>query len=955
MSEKLPKPIEVFFSYSHKDEELRDELEKHLSILKRQGVITGWHDRRIGAGREWEGEIDTHLDTAHVILLLISADFLASDYCYDKEMKRAMERHEAGEARVIPVILRPVVWRGAPFGKLQALPKDALPVTEWPNRDKAFENVAQGIQAAVGELTSPPAGPSLSIGTAPELEVLEDASPERRVQIYLQGDFSSLSADRQSAAIAAFAAVMETSPQAIMVYRVFEGSIVFNLGIPSDAAQRLRFLLQSNDAQLHRLGVEKIILEMESGEIEEWVIKEGNFDLVTSIEGDTEQQRAQRNRRAMLELVKSFWVKGVLEKSLHGVAMIALGMEERTGAVERPWDMVLRTPGQPSCTLPPDTKIVNVFDEMNRALLILGAPGSGKTTTLLELARDTIARAEGDLVQPIPVVLNLSSWADKQQPITDWLVDELNAKYNVPKKIARPWVENDNLLLLLDGLDEVKVEHREACVKAINDFRQEHGLTPLVVCSRVADYETLRTRLKLQGAVLLQPLTPQQVDEFLEGVGIELLAVRRTLQHDTMLQQLAQSPLMLSVMALAYQGMSAKDLGSLDSVEARRRHVFDAYAQRMLEWRGVSERYLPNQTVHWLVGLAQKMSEHAQSVFLIERMQPDWLPVQRQRWLYVIGVMLVTGLPIGLLVALGAGLPVWLVVPVIGRIFGLVIGLAAGLTVWLAARRAFGLTGGLLVGLAFGLAFRLAFGLYFGPSVGQSVGLAIGLATGLTFGLAGGRLTGVSAENRDKIEIVETLSWSWSKAMLGLAVGLIAGLTFGLVVWNAIGRPFGLSFGLSFGLAFGLSTGLATGLFSGLTGGQVEERMIPNQGIWWSAGNALSIGLVVWLAVGLPIGLACGLAWGSVYGPDSGVTVGLTVGAAIGLAFGLAVGLFFGGLACIQHFTLRFILYLNGYIPWNYARFLDYAAERIFLRKVGGGYIFIHRLLQDYFAALEQG
>ena len=107
-----PRPIEVFFSYSHEDEELRDQLEKHLAILKRQGVITGWHDRKIGAGTEWKDQIDEHLESAQVILLLVSADFLASDYCYDRELKRAMERHEAGEAREIPVILRSVDWKG---------------------------------------------------------------------------------------------------------------------------------------------------------------------------------------------------------------------------------------------------------------------------------------------------------------------------------------------------------------------------------------------------------------------------------------------------------------------------------------------------------------------------------------------------------------------------------------------------------------------------------------------------------------------------------------------------------------------------------------------------------------------------------------------------------------------------------------------------------------------------
>ena len=149
---KPTKTLEVFFSYSHKDEELRDELSKHLTILKRRQVISGWHDRRIGAGREWEKEIDTHLNAAHIVLLLVSSDFLASDYCYDVEVKRAMERHDAGEVRVIPVILRDVNWKGAPFSKLNALPKDGRAVTSWPNRDEAFRNVAEGITQAVDEL-----------------------------------------------------------------------------------------------------------------------------------------------------------------------------------------------------------------------------------------------------------------------------------------------------------------------------------------------------------------------------------------------------------------------------------------------------------------------------------------------------------------------------------------------------------------------------------------------------------------------------------------------------------------------------------------------------------------------------------------------------------------------------------------------------------------------------------
>ena len=139
--------IEVFFSYAHEDEALRDELAHHLRLLDRQGIIAGWHDRHITAGREWVGEIDTHLQTARIILLLVSANFLASDYCYDVEMQKAMTRHEAGEALVIPVIMRPVDWHSAPFGKLNALPKDGRAVTNWPNYDDAFLDIAFGIRA----------------------------------------------------------------------------------------------------------------------------------------------------------------------------------------------------------------------------------------------------------------------------------------------------------------------------------------------------------------------------------------------------------------------------------------------------------------------------------------------------------------------------------------------------------------------------------------------------------------------------------------------------------------------------------------------------------------------------------------------------------------------------------------------------------------------------------------
>lgn len=181
-----PTPIELFYAYSHRDEGMRDELEKQLSILRRQGAITNWHDRRIGAGTEWNGQIDGHLNSARVILLLVSSDFLASDYCYDVEMTRALARHEAGEARVIPVILRPCLWKHPPMDRLQALPRDGKAVTTWPNIDEAFLNVAEGIRREVEELaaTLPTAQPRPPVvrrtGTLPPPKVTPEVRNTRR-------------------------------------------------------------------------------------------------------------------------------------------------------------------------------------------------------------------------------------------------------------------------------------------------------------------------------------------------------------------------------------------------------------------------------------------------------------------------------------------------------------------------------------------------------------------------------------------------------------------------------------------------------------------------------------------------------------------------------------------------------------------------------------------------------
>lgn len=177
----------LFFSYSHKDENLRDRLETQLASLKRQGVIEVWHDRRITAGDDFVGRIDEELERADIILLLVSPDFIASDYCYEVEMMKAIERHEAGKARVIPVILRHCDWHDAPFGRLLAVPGDGKPITSWPDLDEAFLDVVRQIRA------------SLPTPDRPETKLINEPShfsEPRSSNLRLTKNFSDADKDR---------------------------------------------------------------------------------------------------------------------------------------------------------------------------------------------------------------------------------------------------------------------------------------------------------------------------------------------------------------------------------------------------------------------------------------------------------------------------------------------------------------------------------------------------------------------------------------------------------------------------------------------------------------------------------------------------------------------------------------------------------------------------------------
>ena len=314
------------------------------------------------------------------------------------------------------------------------------------------------------------------------------------------------------------------------------------------------------------------------------LLKHGQLDVTRlSLVGRTRRvvERADRNRKAMIEKIRTIWITGFLHKSLFHETRVVLGLTERPDAVAQPFDLLVMSSDQGEHPLPPGTNVVDVFDTMNQSLLILGAPGSGKTTLLLELAGDLLDRADRDTAQPIPVVFPLSTWSESRKPMFEWLKDELNLRYDVPRALAAEWVETDQILPLLDGLDEVPAAYRAACIVMINKFRQQRGFVPLVVTGRVAEYEAEDVRLRLHAAILVRPLTREQVRNYLAALGEAGESVAEAVLVDPSLWELLDTPLMLNIFTLANARAPAPST-PWQTASARRDYVFNSYVDYML-------------------------------------------------------------------------------------------------------------------------------------------------------------------------------------------------------------------------------------------------------------------------------------------------------------------------------------------------------------------------------------
>lgn len=658
-----------------------------------------------------------------------------------------------------------------------------------------------------------------------------------------------------------------------------------------------------------------------------------------------------RNRRSMLQNVYAFWVEGLLTNSLHDMTLLDVGMTQRADVVDNPWDVLLMKPGAADETLSAETSILDVFDRLNGKLLILGAPGSGKTTTLLDLARDLLFRAGVDEEHAIPAVFNLSSWSENAKPLAEWLVDELGSKYLVPKQIAQMWVDKNELLLLLDGLDEVNAAKRAECVRAINTFRGEHGFVDVVVCSRTDDYAELTEQLKLNGGVVLQPLTYEQVDAYLDSFGEGMKTVREMMSADETLWEMSRTPLMLSIIVMAYHNFTPDSVPALGDAETQRRNLFDVYVQRMFARRlelhtGEQPDGFQPETISKMLGwLARRMVEHTQSVFLIENIQPAWLTsalreqyFDRYVWFHSVSQALAWG---------GARL---LLTPTgiigTGVVNGIAWGIAGAVWGWVLStdrwrkRRWIALAGG-----AFGVA--VGADAVVKEGMAQLIQMPIGailymlLMVGAVFQLR--RID----YRRDVIQPLERLRFSrkavkvWMvvlSAFLGMLATFLNAGTAGVTEFEAVPTILGVVGGV-------LSGGLTGFITSGFASDRVGRTTRPNEGMYRSLSNFTGMGLIV--AVLFLLVVVVSVA------PLTSIAFGVVQGIIAAVPFGYNAGLTFGGLPVIQHVILRTVLQRGGIVPQNIARILDESAALILLRKVGGGYIFIHRYLLEYFAERE--
>jgi transcriptional regulator with XRE-family HTH domain/energy-coupling factor transporter ATP-binding protein EcfA2 len=637
-----------------------------------------------------------------------------------------------------------------------------------------------------------------------------------------------------------------------------------------------------------------------------------------------------QNRTRMLGRLRYSYSE-LLEYSLQKIVRIELGLMGMPNAVQNATNRLVRLFQQEAQILPSGTSILEVYEASGCELLILGEPGAGKSTLLLHLAQMLVHLAEQEETHPLPVVLRLSSWAEKKPTLEDWMSEQLALTYDISQNLSTQWVRNEQILPLLDGLDEMDAASRSACIAAINAYHREHLLVPLVICSRRTEYENAASqqKLALQHAVLIQPLTLEQVYASLDQIGQPLDALRQTFPTNMALQELTTTPLKLSILILTYLRNPVPTLSH--EISTLQRQIWTDYVAHMVGQKGDAGRYSLQQTYSWLNWLARNLQKHYQTVFYLERVQSDWLPdslQQRAVWLTMRLPILLLGLLASCIIGLFLQTVVDLTTGIQAAILGCVLANCFSQATSVNTEGSNPITTQtrpqgrnlrrVLISAGTGLAIAVSFGLELGPGYGHGDWVRDGLIYGSIIGFICWLL----------LVLFPRLSFQHSSPQAPRAVAYLRRLLSTLHIRRALlgatalGLGYGLSTGLSYGGIYGPSTGLNFLLSYGCVIFPISLIVEKNRGevglterLRWSwsrffhslrslehcvASGALAIGLL--LIVGLSYGLATGLGlplsntlgFLLSYGQRDGLTSGLGSGWGIGLTDGLMMGLIVG-------------------------------------------------------------
>ncbi|WP_448573542.1 NACHT domain-containing protein [Trichothermofontia sp.] len=542
----------------------------------------------------------------------------------------------------------------------------------------------------------------------------------------------------------------------------------------------------------------------------------------------------------------------------------------------RLWDIEVKLRQAPRFPLTQEMGVLGVLAQADGKLMVLGGAGTGKTSTLIDLAHQLWTIAQTTVTAPLPLYLSLLGWQAPGE-IAPWLVEQLYQRYQLPRPIGHAWLQQRQIIPLLDDLDRLNLTQQEACLQTLNQFLATYPR--LILATSLESYTRCQTRLTVNGGMLLRSLTNAQISHYLNQT--ESLELHRNLEADPALLGLAKNALLLNMMILATDELLMRAWRGLTSFDDRRHYLISAYVRSRLRrdprdpWYPRNQEPLSEQTKHWLHWLAHYLHTQAIADLRIEALQPSILAKTNSRWAYAIGV---------------------------------------------------GLAEGIILGGSFGLLSRQV------PLL--TLGVAIGLAS---TPLHLWQQADLQIQPQAPIFNLLSRYWASHTSVIIGAIILVSAIVGWLLQTLAQGTPNGVITGLTLLLCLGLICLTPLGLQT-LSQHWRSPPMSPLPTAVQATQNAslltcLGIGISsgIWFQMGLP----------------------LAQYAVLSTCLGLLLGIAAGGEACIQHGVLRFLLWGQGHIPWNYRRFLNYASDRLLLQHHQQRYQFVHNLLQTYFFQLR--